>query len=207
MAVVKRTGIEGSSHDPKLEIDLKELFGRDIPSNFSQSTAIGQKVIDIIRERTEEGKFLNASSTKKYDKDYKESFDYKRYGKSPGEKPNLNLSGKMLRSLDILETSGDKIVIGWKESEQAAKAHGHITGGGMNNSLPKRDFFDLTKSEINQIKEEFERSLPGTENQDSSTFSTISAIFSSQVATTEAEQDSSSRSVFSTIRDLFTFNG
>jgi len=136
-----------------LEVDLPELFpGRLVPDSSRLREAIGQEVIDIIRERTQDKqRSWTGSSFKKYSDEYAESIEFKAEGKSQDE-PNLTQSGDMLGLLTVLD-SGDpgKIKVGWTDTLQSKKAHGHITGAvGV-----KRDFLGLTNEELRRIRAKF----------------------------------------------------
>lgn len=137
----------------ELEVNLPELFaGQLVPDSSRLREAVGQEVIDIIRERTQEKeKSWTGSSFKKYSNEYADSVEFKADGKSQDE-PNLTASGDMLGLMTVLD-SGDpgKIKIGWNDTLQSEKAHGHITGAvGV-----KRDFFGLNDGEIERIRKKF----------------------------------------------------
>lgn len=141
-----------NNNDPKLKVDLSELFGRFPKSNSDDlREAIGSAIIDRIVERTESGNFLERSSgAGKYSDEYVNSFEFKVYGKSKG-KVNLKASGDMLRSIDILKSEKESLEIGFQDKTNAEKAHGHITG-----SVGKtRDFFGITDTDLNDIRREF----------------------------------------------------
>lgn len=133
-----------------LEIDLTEMFGAQVPNSTQFRQAVGQALIDEIRSRTEEGhKSWNNDPFKKYSKEYKESLGFHAYGKT--NDVTLKQSGAMLLSMDIIKESVDKIVIGWTDKEEAAKAYNHITG----DTVPKRDFLGLRPSEMSKVRDEF----------------------------------------------------
>jgi hypothetical protein len=134
----------------RLEVDLEEMFGVDVPNDSKFRQAVGQAIIDKIRDRTEDGVSRTGSSFKKYSDAYADSIDFKAYGKSKDE-PNLKQTGEMLGFLDIIEETQNKIVLGWND-DNASKAHGHITG----NVGVKRDFLGLPDNELNSIAEDFQ---------------------------------------------------
>jgi len=146
-------------NNPRLEINLKEIFGKNLPSDGALVEAIGQAILDRIVERTESGKGVNGKGFKGYSTSYKESLDFKAFGKSG--KVNLKLSGDMLGLMDITDQSRNKLTIGWDDSDEAAKAHGHITGGGAGGNLPVRDFFGLTQKDLREIKNKFKDDIDG----------------------------------------------
>lgn len=152
-----------------LEVSLPDLFsGKYIPNSNNLRQAIGQEIIDIIRERTQKDeRSWTGSSFANYSEDYTESVEFKAYDKSKTE-PNLTQSGDMLGLMTILDSTPDKIVIGWNDTLQSEKAHGHITG----NVGRKRDFFGLNQGELKTIKDKFGEELeeaPINPTQDNST--------------------------------------
>lgn len=133
----------------ELEISLDELFGTKVPNDQALREAIGQSVIDKIVNRTESGEGVNGRPFKSYSATYKKSNQFDVYGKS--NDVNLTLTGDMLGTLDIKAQSRGVIKIGWQDSTQNAKAFNHHTG----DTLPRRPFFGLKDSEIEDIKKEF----------------------------------------------------
>lgn len=131
-------------------MNLDELFGTLIPNSTELRQAVGQAIIDRIRERTADNIDKDGKRFKNYSKEYAESLEFAAYGKSKND-PNLEQTGDMLGLLDIIEEKKNKIIIGWTDDEQAAKAHGHVTG----NVGTKRDFLGLPESELAEIADEF----------------------------------------------------
>jgi hypothetical protein len=112
--------------------------------------AIGQATIDYIRERASKGLGLGGETMKptKYSQSYQNSPDFKAAGKSASP-VNMRLSGDMLNSIDLI-LEGDRLRIGLPPDE-SPKAHGHMTGQEGQGTLPKRQFFGVTKKEFDQI--------------------------------------------------------
>lgn len=140
-----------------LELDLEAIFGVAVPNSARLREAIGQEVIDLIRERTQKDeKSWTGAAFKKYSDEYADSIEFKAYGKSKDE-PNLTQTGDMLGLMTVLESaSPTKVTIGWNDSLQSEKAHGHITGHvGV-----KRDFFGLTSGDVSRIREKFADEVP-----------------------------------------------
>lgn len=139
----------------KLEIDLDEFFGTIVPDNTLFRQAVGQAIIDKIRSRAQDDNAGVDGSFRAYSPEYKESYEFKVFGKDEGN-VNLTASGEMLNLMDIIEEEKNKIIIGWDSEEQAGKAHGHVTG-----SVGKvRNFLGLRPSEVTEIREMFEDQLP-----------------------------------------------
>lgn len=136
-----------SGKQARLEVNLDELFGVIMPNNSTLRQAIGQSIIDKIRERTKSNIGADGKRFKNYSKEYADSIEFKAYGKSKGD-PNLKQTGDMLGLMDIIEEKKNSIVIGWSDSTEAAKAHGHVTG----NVGVKRDFLGLTEKEVSELR-------------------------------------------------------
>jgi|CXWL01.1.fsa_nt_gi hypothetical protein len=143
------------------EINLKEVFGVDLSNNDDLKQLIGEAIIQTIRQRTESGKGIKFSESgdastyamKKYSKAYKESAEFRAFNKT--DKVNLTMSGDMLGLLDIVKSTGNKIKIGWDDSEQNAKAYNHTVG----DTVPERPFFGVSKSELKNIAKEFKSEI------------------------------------------------
>jgi hypothetical protein len=145
------------SDNPRLVINLKELFGVDeMPDDDGLKFEIGQEIIESIRENTQSGKSRRGTDFKKYSIGYIKSLDFIAFGKSEGQ-VNLTLTGDMLDSMEVSKIGRDTIEIGFMDTENAAKAAGHIKGS---NNLPVRDFFGLPKrgniKSYEDIKDEYE---------------------------------------------------
>lgn len=107
-------------------------------------------MIDRMVDRSEAGKDVLGKALPAYSKEYKNSEDFERYGKSANER-NMELTGEMLDSID-LEVQGDEVIIKM-EGDQAPKAHGNITGQ-EGKWKKKRDFFGVTDFEVKKILRE-----------------------------------------------------
>lgn len=150
-------GLKLSQAEVSQEFDLNEILGVDVKDDEGLAEAVGQYLIDRIVDRTSSGKDVNGKSMPKYSKTYKESLEYKAWGKTG--KVNMELSGEMLTSLDILSIKNGKIKIGWNDGENSVKAYGNITGMEghpyLDGIAPKREFFGVTAAEIKSIAKEF----------------------------------------------------
>ena len=155
MAIDKSMRQKKTSNSISLEVDLDELFGVIVPDNTLFRQAVGQAIIDKIRSRAQDDNAGVDGGFSAYSPEYKESDDFKIYGKSEGD-VNLTASGDMLNLMDIIEEGKNKIIIGWNDSLQSAKAHGHVTGSVGK----KRNFLGLRPSEVSDIREMFEDQLP-----------------------------------------------
>lgn len=138
-------------------IDLKTPSGVELSDYPDVIDAIGQKIIDKIRDRTERGISLTIDDGGRahfgkfkapYSNKYQDSPEFKAFGKSPGN-VNLKLTGDMLGLMDF-EVDGDSIKIVMPD-DQVEKAYNHQTG----DTVPRRPFFGISKGELGQILQEF----------------------------------------------------
>lgn len=149
--MAKLEGLKLTEGEVSQTIDLKEVFGVSLTGNEALKQSIGQALIDRIIERTESNTSVTGGKLKAYSKEYIASDEFKAFDKSAGD-VNMTLTGNMLGTLDIVDITGSKIKLGWDDATENAKAYNHNVG----DTVPKRAFFGLTKTEINSIKKEFE---------------------------------------------------
>lgn len=142
------------------EIDLKELFGVDMKDYPEIKALVGEAIIETIRNRTESGRGIrfngDRSSTygfKGYSDEYKASPEFRAFNKT--SKVDLTMTGDMLGMLDIIDDSGNKITVGWEDSEQNAKAYNHQEG----DTVPPRPFFGVSKSELKDISSKYKSEI------------------------------------------------
>lgn len=144
----------------KLKINLDDLFGERLDLNRSTREAIGQAIIDRIVERTQSGVDKFGKSMGSYSPTYKKSLAF-QVTKGGETQVNLTQTGDMLGSLTILEETPRTITIGFDDSEQNAKAFGHISGMQghpvLDGKVKKRDFMGLPAKDLNAIASKFER--------------------------------------------------
>lgn len=148
-----------SGKNPRLTINLTELFGQRVPDSRAFKEGVAQAVIDMIRQRTSENIDRNNKTFKSYSKAYAKTLEFQAAGKTRGN-PNLKLTGDMLGFMDLIDDSRDTITIGWNDREEQLKAHGHITGN-KNGPGVQRDFFGLPSKSYDNIATQF--SLPAAE--------------------------------------------
>jgi len=143
----------------KQTINLKDEFGIDFRGMDSLKEAIGGAIIERIRERSSAGNGMSFGGSGRgtpvklkppYSKEYSDSLDFKAFGKSRGN-VNMTLTGDMLGLMDVIQIDGNKITIGWNDAEENAKAFNHSVG----DTVPRRPFFGVSKTELQEIKKEF----------------------------------------------------
>jgi hypothetical protein len=151
--MAKIPGLSLSEDEVSQTIDFKEEFGVDLSKSAALKTRIGQAIIDRIIERTEAGKSNTGGNLKApYSKGYRNSKTYEIYGKTG--KINMTLKGDMLGSIDVGAIDGNTVKVE-VDSSQSPKAYNHMVG----DTLPKRPFFGVNKSELKRIKKEFANEL------------------------------------------------
>ncbi len=138
--------------------DLQEIFGVDVSDMPEVAQSFAQIAIEHIRKRTESNEFMPGAKASegahKYSDDYAHSLAFKAAGKSKSD-VNMELTGDMIATMDVLEINGNSITIGWDDPLQSAKAFNHNTG----DTVPKRPFFGLADSEVKDIASKFEGSV------------------------------------------------
>jgi len=146
--------------------DLEDLLGVDVSDRPDILVSFGQAVIDIILDRTEDGKAIGGKRNlkKPYSKEYAASDNFAAFGKSKNE-INMTLRGTMLNDLDILKMEGSKVTVGFKDELQIKKAFNHNTGDRIGKEN-KRPFFGVRKGEISDEISEFKESSTRQETQE-----------------------------------------
>ena len=133
----------GNKDNYYLEIDIEKDMGIDFPLAEDAKREIGLAIIEKIIERTRNKKqSLNGGSFTNYSEAYA-----KKKGVNVTD-VNLTLFGDMLNSLSITQIIGNKIKIESDDRFQTPKIFNHDTG----DTLPKRQFFGVLNSELNEIK-------------------------------------------------------
>lgn len=141
-------------------VDLREITGVDLSARPGLKEAIGQALIDKMKDRTASNEFVKIDSgAQRYSDSYAESDEFKARGKSKGN-VNMKLTGDMLSALEVLETSGNSIKLGFDDPEEREKAGGHNRGD--NKVLPLRQFFGLRQSEVKEVIGRFSSEIQET---------------------------------------------
>lgn len=154
-------------------IDLGELLAADFTGNRGLRLAIAQRVLDHIADRTADGIDVDGNAFAPYSSEYTESAEFILSGKSAGQ-VNMELTGNMLASMDVLGEGPNTITIGIADPEQAPKAYNHNVG----DTLPRRAFFGIKHEDLVElIEDEFGEDLASL-RQTPEDQSTIRDIFS-----------------------------
>lgn len=144
----------------ELKIDLIDLLHKTI-DNEDKRVALtpivqrdvikqefGNRLVDVILDRTDSGVDKNGRPFKKYSKAYKKSDAFAAYNKT--DEVNLELTGAMKSDLSIISVGRSTVTLGFTDSEQEEKALRHINGDGV----PVRDFFGVPDEVQREILED-----------------------------------------------------
>lgn len=112
----------------------------------------GLKLIVRILNRTASGRDENNRRFEPYSPAYLKRFG----GLKPGGVVDLNLSGDMLRALDVLEASETKIRIGFSNADAEVLAGYHDRGAGR---LPVRQFLGIPPSWLDDLVRRLRQSV------------------------------------------------
>jgi hypothetical protein len=116
-----------------------------IPTSFNeeQLSLAAKMIVDKIQENTSQGKDRHGNSFKSYSKSYKDSLDFKNAGKT--NLVNLELTGDMMASLEVISIQSGVITIGYKSSSPDA---GKVEGNQVDH---KRPFIGLPQNDLDLI--------------------------------------------------------
>ena len=137
------------------DFNLRELFG--VVPDAETRAAFGQAVIDYIKERASKGVGYGGTPFKasKYSDEYASSLEFQAHGKDKND-VNMELTGDMLGFMDIVKQTTQTVRIGWADEKENLKAFNHNTG----DTVPKRNFFGLSKKELKEVAAPFMEKLP-----------------------------------------------
>lgn len=138
------------------QIDLEDLTGVDLSNYPLLMNEIAQATIDFIKERVDAGFGIGGTKLKgPYSEGYVNSLPFQAAGKSPNE-INMQLTGDMLGSVDILEMRGSVFKYGLADEDQIPKAYNHQEG----DTVPRRPWFGVTKDEfVDNILRKYEADI------------------------------------------------
>lgn len=147
-------------------IDLSQFLDADYSE--ADKLSLGQELIDKMVERVESGQGLKFDDranarvvklTPQYSDKYAESVEFKAAGKSKN-KVNMKLTGDMLADITVEPLDGAKLKITFNDETQIAKAYNHMEG----DTVPKRTFFGVSKSDVKEALKGFEPKDTGPRN-------------------------------------------
>lgn len=157
-------------------INLKDLLGRT-PTDTEKET-FTLSAIEIINQRTLDGKDIDGKKFTPYSKAYAEKKGV------PQSAVDLFDTGDMLDDIERDTSSETKntIAISIDEDFAATKSFAHNTGEGK---MPKREFFGVTRNEAEQIASRIKRQATEPESRDRITLGELRAA----LATLGIEQE------------------
>lgn len=118
---------------------------------------VGQRIVDFIVRRTQQGLGINNRPFIGYSESYKNSDDFSTAGKS--NTVNLTLTGDMLSDLQVLSHTAGIISIGYPPgSPEAEKAEWHRQprpNSRTGSISPVRDFLGISEKDLNDIVQNY----------------------------------------------------
>ena len=127
------------------EIDLKSYLGRK--PTAKEKKLFDDFAIDVIENRTLDGKNINGKKFKKYSESYAEFKGVTR------DSVDMFLSGDMLDSMKRKkkEETDNTVFLHLDSKLETKIGYNHMTNKSKSNPLPKREFFGVTDSEAESI--------------------------------------------------------
>lgn len=129
------------------------MFGTEIPSERT-ARQIGRAIIEQIQLRTESGRDVNGQKFEKYSKEYAEKKGVSR------DSVDLLLTGSMLGNMQVVSSTKNTVTIGWRGQKNNNKAFNHNEG----ETVPRREFLGLTRSDETQVFQKFKDRLKNGES-------------------------------------------
>ena len=121
------------------KINLRTILGRKPSTEEKERFVIA--AIEHINNRTLSGEDVEGSKFHPYSEEYADKKGVTRTS------VDLFLKGKMLDSIEPGSSTRDTVAFKIDDSEEAKKSYNHNVG----DTLPKREFFGITKSEAESI--------------------------------------------------------
>ena len=154
------------------KINLRTLLGRK--PTAQEKTLFAELSIELINNRTLDGKDIDGKKFTKYSKDYAAKKGVTRSA------VDLFLDGNMLDAIETTGETRDTVSFGIVGGVDALKSDNHNKGV----TLPKREFFGITQKEAKRIADEIAADTP--ERQEERGFSL--ADLRAALATLDIEQ-------------------
>ena len=152
MAKIKPTTTE---KQVSLRIDLVEFFGMPVKSEGIRQL-IADDLIQKIQDRTLSGYGVKNGERTRLKRLTQKYAD--KVGK-PLTPVNLELSGDMLNSITLIDSTRNWIEIGINDDKQAPKAHGHQTGQYGKGPLPERPFMGLLETDVSKLASKYRKEI------------------------------------------------
>jgi len=149
-------------------VNLKQLLG-EAPTQ-DQKSRFAREAIEVINQRTLDGKDVDESKFTPYSEAYAE-----RKGVTP-DSVDLFLSGDMLESLKLTKDTPHTVSFGIEGGDAAKKSYYHNTGTAKGGK--KREFFGITRSEAEKIAESIKKDVVDREDSVGFTLAELRAALS-----------------------------
>lgn len=143
-----------------------QFFTVSIPTEYTSDDRVllGKRIVSFIKDRTDRCLDKNNKRFKNYSTSYSRSLDFKNAGKSISH-PDLQLSGDMIGTLDVLNHGDGFITIGYEDgSEENDKAAWQIDN--TQQGFPKRDFLGIADDDLKGILSDNPPSITEKEVED-----------------------------------------
>lgn len=151
-----------SEGEVSVEIDIESLLGSSA-KNQGVRDAFAQMAFDRMFERLDSGVDVDGKKMAGYSQSYINSREFKAYGKEKN-KVNMQLTGGMAYSVDILSQSSSKMKLGFVGEDEIAKAYAHMTGfkghKTLSGKVPVRKFFGWTEMDLKEIADSLRPDAP-----------------------------------------------
>lgn len=146
-----------SESEVSVEIDLEKLLGRAARDKGAREVFF-QLAFDKLSERLDKGLDANGKKMAAYSRKYKSSLAFEVFEKN--NTVNMQLTGDMINDITELDSSKDKLKIGFQSDFSNLKAYANITGDrGSNKAAPAREFFGWSDKELKAIADEIKPSI------------------------------------------------
>lgn len=151
-----------SESDVSVEIDIEALLGSSAKNQAVRET-FAQMAFDRMFERLESGVDVDGKKMAGYSQSYINSKEFKAYGKDKNS-VNMQLTGGMAYSVDILNQSNTKMKLGFVGEDEIVKAYAHMTGykghPTLAGKVPVRKFFGWTEKDLKEISDNLRPDTP-----------------------------------------------
>jgi hypothetical protein len=123
-----------------------------IPDNLNtfQREELSQRIIQTIKERTNQGIGVNGQKFASYSSSYVNSLPFRIAGKSASQ-VNLRLSDEMMDSLEVVDSGSGFITLGFTNASAEQKAEWNAAS----DNGPSREFLGISQSELDALLSDY----------------------------------------------------
>lgn len=135
----------------------------NLPKDLSQEarTLLADKVISLIKERTDKNKDVDGSKFAPYSNSYVASQDFKNAGKSKSD-VNLRLTNEMMDSIQLIDQGPGFITIGF---ESGTDANDKAVWQERSDNGPSRKFVGINDKDLTRLLAEVQVEMPSANTQ------------------------------------------